>query len=217
MATKKTETPTDGSLQIQPPNLRRIAIQITGTAPLVQNKFSAKVTEQIAETQRAGSQAKSKKKREPKDFDALFLGARHVSEDGWIGVPAPAFRSAMIDACRLVGFVMTRAKLSVFVQADGLDAEDGTPLVRLQAGEPERLQLPVRNESGVVDIRVRPMWRRWACTLRITFDGDQFSEQDIVNLLERAGQQVGIGEGRPSSKKSHGMGWGLFTCTSGDA
>jgi len=29
-------------------------------------------------------------------------------------------------------------------------------------------------------------------------------------LLARVGMQVGIGEGRPDSKNSAGMGWGLF-------
>lgn len=37
-----------------------------------------------------------------------------------------------------------------------------------------------------------------------------FSHNDIVNLMMRVGQQVGIGEGRPDSKNSAGMGWGLF-------
>jgi hypothetical protein len=32
-----------------------------------------------------------------------------------------------------------------------------------------------------------------------------------VNLLDRAGQQVGIGAGRPFSKKSVGQGWGTFS------
>jgi len=32
----------------------------------------------------------------------------------------------------------------------------------------------------------------------------------LTNLLARAGLQVGIGEGRPDSKNSAGMGWGLF-------
>ena len=33
---------------------------------------------------------------------------------------------------------------------------------------------------------------------------------EVRNLLVRAGVQVGIGEGRPYSKKSYGMGWGTF-------
>ena len=53
----------------------------------------------------------------------------------------------------------------------------------------------------------------WKAKIRIRFDADQFSTQDITNLLARAGEQVGIGEGRPDSKNSAGMGWGCFRIT----
>ena len=33
---------------------------------------------------------------------------------------------------------------------------------------------------------------------------------DITNLMKRLGIQVGIGEGRPDSKESCGLMWGLF-------
>lgn len=46
--------------------------------------------------------------------------------------------------------------------------------------------------------------------LRIRFDADLFTKTDIVNLIMRVGAQVGIGEGRPDSKDSAGMGFGLF-------
>jgi hypothetical protein len=50
----------------------------------------------------------------------------------------------------------------------------------------------------------------------VSFDADQFALGDIGNLLVRVGMQVGIGEGRPDSKKSAGMGWGLFEVVMGD-
>ena len=46
--------------------------------------------------------------------------------------------------------------------------------------------------------------------VRIRYDADMFAQEDIYNLMMRVGQQVGIGEGRPDSKNSAGMGWGLF-------
>jgi hypothetical protein len=46
--------------------------------------------------------------------------------------------------------------------------------------------------------------------LRIRFDMEQFSPDDVTNLLIRAGRQVGIGEGRPDSRDSNGLGYGLF-------
>lgn len=207
MAAKaKVEQP----ITISEPNLQTAVIRVMGQSPLVQNKFSAKAKQKMMATQAAGSTAKSKKAKEARDFDADFKAAQHISEDGWIGLPAPAFRAALISACRLVGFQMTKAKLSVFVLADGLDADDGTPLVKLDAGEPEIHEAMVRNATGVADIRVRPMWREWAADVRVRWDADQFTLQDVVNLMDRAGQQVGIGEGRPDSKSSTGMGWGTF-------
>jgi hypothetical protein len=56
------------------------------------------------------------------------------------------------------------------------------------------------------------MWREgWEAKLRIRYDADQFSLSDVSNLLARAGMQVGVGEGRPDSKDSAGLGWGLFS------
>lgn len=106
--------------------------------------------------------------------------------------------------------VMTKAKMSVFVLPDGFDRDDGTPLVRLIAGEPERTESLVRNDNGGADIRIRPMWREWEADVSIEFDADMITPESVVNLLDRAGRQVGVGEGRPFSKNSVGQGWGTF-------
>ena len=99
----------------------------------------------------------------------------------------------------------------IFIEADGFDKDDQTPLVKITKGSPVYCEHYVRNETGVVDLRARPMWREgWEAIVRIRFDADQFTAEDIANLLSRTGLQVGIGEGRPDSKKSCGMGWGLF-------
>jgi hypothetical protein len=196
---------------ILPPNFVVGQFEIEGTSPFVQNKWSKKSREEMRKKQEAGSQNAKGKKREAKDFQAAYEGSIHKFEDGGCGIPAPAFRNAMISACRICGFKMTQAKMCLFIEADGVDREDGTPLVRFTRGEPEYLESTVRNASGVVDLRARAMWREgWRAMLRISFDADQFSMTDVGNLLMRAGLQVGVGEGRPDSKKSCGMGWGLF-------
>lgn len=197
------------TVRISPPKIITMEFHIRGIAPLVVHAFSAKARQQIMDTQAAGSQARSKRVRAAKDFDQVYRDAFHMGmKTKQPGFPASAFRTAMIDACRLVGYKMTVAKLSVFVEHDDID-EGGYPIVLIQ-GKPERHESYARNETGVVDIRVRPMWKAWEMKLRVRFDGDQFSASDVTNLLSRAGQQVGIGEGRPNSKKSFGLGWGLF-------
>lgn len=197
------------SLSIKPLRQTIMRFKLTGASPFMQLRFSLKAMNKMMATQQAGSVSKSKKVREARDFDDDFEQAKHKFEDGTCGIPAAAFRCAMISACRTVGFKMTLAKLSVFVEADGLDVVDGTPLVRIH-GTPEKSIMQVRNATGVCDLRSRPLWREWTVELRVRFDADQFSATDCFNLLRRAGMQVGVGEGRPDSKASAGLGYGLF-------
>jgi hypothetical protein len=200
---------------ISPPKFRTVEFTIVGTAPLMQARFSKKAMNMMEAKMKEGSTAKKGKNRAARDFDDDFRQAMHVSSEGWIGVPASAFRNACIDVCRMVGFKMTHAKMSIFVEADGFDQVDGIPLVRLIADEPEKTMMPVRNATGVADIRVRPMWRKWSIKLRIRFDEDQFTLSDVLNLLARAGMQVGIGEGRAFSRESNGTGCGFFAVSVG--
>ena len=195
-------------IKIQPPNFQTIQVRMIGTAPLMQARFSKKVEMMTAMAE--GSTGKKGKKRAARDFEQDMRDAIHVSSDGWYGHPASAIRNACIDVCRMVGHKMTFAKMSIFVESDGLDATEGQPLVRLIAGEPERSELPARNANGSVDIRVRPMWRQWEMRPVIRFDRDQFSPSDVINLISRAGMQVGIGEGRPFSKMSNGLDMGTW-------
>ena len=180
---------------------------IEGTAPLVVERFSKKA--ELMAKMAEGKSASSKKNRDARDYEKEAEEARYRSQEGWEGMNAAAFRAAMISACRLVGFKMTLAKLSTFVEADGFDKNDGVPLVRVY-GESHTYTAHTRNATGVVDVRSRPMYRNWAARLRVRYDTDQFKMVDVLNLVARCGMQVGIGAGRPDSKASAGCGFGLF-------
>lgn len=198
------------SVTIKAPNIQTAEFCIVGTAPLVVHRFSAKTKQQMLEKMETGKAASSKKTREAKDSNDTFNEARYVATAGWDGFHAGALRQAMISACRLVGYKMTLAKLSLFVLADGWDAkEPQIPLVRIN-GTPERQDDMARVETGQPYVTIRARYWPWRATLRIRFDADQFTVDDIANLLMRVGMQVGLCEGRPDSKKSAGMGWGLF-------
>ena len=133
------------------------------------------------------------------------------AQGGWPdGIPAAAFRNAMISACRLVGFKMTLAKLSVFVISDGWDKlEPQIPLIRIY-GEAVRQDDMARVETGQPYVTIRAAYHGWSAKVKIRWDQDQFTIDDISNLLSRVGMQVGLCEGRPDSKNSAGMGWGTF-------
>ena len=204
----------DGPVEIPVANIVQVSIPIIGIAPLVQCKFSQKAREQMMLTMSTPKAAKkSKDARPPRNYDADFAGAQHLMGAGDWGIPCIALKAAMVRACTTgnINIPMTRAKLALWVLPDGLDMDDGTPLTRLLVEPPERLESLVRNDNGSADIRIRPMWRKWRALVTIEFDRDMITDASVVNLLDRAGRQVGIGEGRQFSTKSVGQNWGSFT------
>lgn len=201
------------ALSIPAPNMETVSFRIIGTSPYVQNAFSEKAKQQMMQDQKDGPQ--KKKKREKKDFDECYENAKYKSSkidnpNGWI--PATAFRAAMVAACRNVaGLAMTSAKQAFYVHAETFDDNERKPLVRITKGEPSMFTQPVRNSNASADIRARPIWEPgWECIVTITFDADFFKLEEIANLLNRAGCQVGIGEGRNASRQCVGLGWGAF-------
>lgn len=209
-ASYKREKEGDKRIVVSAPKIETAQFRIRGTAPYVQCKFSDKAKAVMRKTQEQGSVARKGKKKEPKDFNALFESCQHRSKEGWAGIPANGIRAACVRACSIVGYKMTEAKLSVFVEADGYDATEGTPLVRISKGKPRHVEHAVRIQQ-TTDIRVRAMWDPgWEAKVRVRYDADQFSLDDVSNLIMRVGLQVGVGEGRPFSRSSSGMGWGTF-------
>jgi len=199
------------NITIKPPNFGTAVFNIRGAAPLVIHRFSAKTKLQMKEKMETGKASSSKKNREAKSTDDTYAEAKYVSNEGWEGFNASAIRNAMISACRLVGFKMTLAKMSMFVEADGWDAtEPQIPLVRIY-GKSVKQEDMARVETGQPYVTVRAAYHDWKAKIKIRWDADQFTSGDIAALLSRVGLQVGIGEGRPDSKNSAGMGWGLFT------
>lgn len=220
-ANASTVTPESGKTIkaiIKAPNFQRVAFDLVGTAPLVIHRMSAKTKLQMKQKMEEGKSASSKKNREAKSTDDTFQEARYFgrskSHDGqmetWDGFHAASIRNALISACRLVGFKMTLAKLSLFVDADGVDTlEPQIPLIRI-FGTATKQEDMARVETGQPYVTVRAAFHGWKATVGVRFDADQFSHVDLHNLMLRVGTQVGLCEGRPDSKNSAGMGWGLF-------
>lgn len=213
MATKKHGVNGKERIEITPPNFKILPIRVDGTAPLMLHKFSEKMRKQIEHKQTAKDT--TRQKRAPKDYKEEFNNARYRARVGnWDGIPAGAFRAAMIAACRRVeGLPMTQAKGAFFIIAHGRDETDGTPLIKI-IGKPVHDTRPVRLESGVADMRNRPRYDKWSCDLQIQFDADLLSANDVANLLARAGATVGVGELRPQGPNSYGGDFGTWTVRS---
>jgi len=204
------------TVSISAPKFQTAVFEITGVAPLVIHRFSAKTKNEMKQKMEAGKTASSRKNREAKNTDDTYQESRYISKEGWDGFNASAIRCAMISACRLVNFKMTLAKLSVFVVQDGWDAaEPQIPLIRIY-GQSTKQEDMGRTSTGQPYVTVRAAFHDWSAKVKIRWDADQFTIDDIYNLLYRVGGQVGICEGRPDSPNSAGMGWGLFEVKGGE-
>lgn len=194
-------------IKISRPNIRFLLAEIKGTAPFVSNKMGATAIGEMREAL-VNPGTKAKKKRQARNFDLLFRESMHTTAEGWHGIPTNAFLKGMVRGCKAVGFEMTDAKLALSVKPHGISLEQ-IPLVRIE-GKPEPLEMRVITQRAV-NLAVRAAFREWGVSgLRIEFDADILSLDDVANLLMRAGRQVGIGAGRPFSDNSVGMGWGTF-------
>ena len=199
---------------IAAPAFKMAQFVIRGDSPFVQLRFSQKQRAKMhADHGEGEKEVKTKKAREPKDFDGLYQDAMYMGHTGKRGLNMMSFKKAMVAACRLTTLNMKMAKMSFFIQPDDYDVSDEIPLVLFTKGEPHYCEHITRNANGMPDLRVRAMWDAgWECVLRVKYDSEILSLQSVTNLLIRGGAQVGIGEGRPDSTKSDGagMGWGTF-------
>lgn len=124
--------------------------RFAGFHRMFRTRFRPRHAKRCMPRRKKGAWPRRARRRIPR-IQAAFLAAQHRAPDGWCGIPSPAFRNALISACRTVGFQMTRAKLGFFVLQDGFDVDDATPLTRITKGEPEYFELPVRIAGTTTD------------------------------------------------------------------
>jgi hypothetical protein len=209
---KESEQLGGHEVTIRAPNFHIASFEIRGIAPLVIQRFRKKTQQQLRQKQETGKAASSKKSRDPQSMDALFNEARYISTDGWDGFNATSIRNALIEVCRLVGFKMILAKMSIFCIEDGWDKEEPqTPLCHILDAKAEKQEDMGRVQNGNPYVIIRARYNvGWRAIIRLRWDADQFTMEDVTHLLMRVGLQNGIGEGRPNSKESAGLNWGLF-------
>ena len=59
-------------------------------------------------------------------------------------------------------------------------------------------------KAALIGAAYRPEFQEWAMTLQLEFDSQALSQENILNLIERAGFGVGLGEWRPEKGGEYG-------------
>ena len=118
-------------------------------------------------------------------------------ENGDYGFPTIAFKQAAVSAGGRFsdGLKMTELRGSFFVEGE---------LVKIE-GAPRMREHPVRIGMGTADIRYRPEFVNWRVNLKIKYNSDKISLDQLVNIFNLAGFGVGVGEWRPEKDGQFGM------------
>jgi len=188
------------AVDIPPINRQTMHVDLEGDSPLIMHAWSEKAKSMIRDKQ----QKKAKGGREKRNPEKEYKDSMYEYPGGGYGFPSIAFKIAAVKACRGVADIpMTRAKNMFHVNL-------GEELVKIEGVKPRMREDMVRIGNGVADLRYRGEFPAgWKVRIMVTFDADSISAEQIINLFNRAGFSVGVGEWRPDSPKSTGQN-GMF-------
>jgi len=185
-------------IQLKPIMPKTISFWISGTSPLIQHAWSEKGRRQLRMTA-------AERKKQPKvarNPDEEATNAMYRLANGEPAFPMLAFKCALISAAHKdLGIEKTVVRKSLFLPASCYESGLLAPLV---ADTPEIREDIVRVGAGSTDIRYRPEFEHWKVEVKIQIDSDLLNEQDVVNLVNRAGFSVGVGEWRPEKGGEYG-------------
>ena len=186
-------------VEIKPIEVKTVTINITGDTPLLMEKMSEKVREQLKNL----VTGKGKEKNKTRVLEDEVKEKIHMDEDGNIGFPASGFKKAMVEvAPYLDGMDKKKAKGSFFIIGD-LRGD----LVSIKHKK-QVTNKAVGRDSGI-NRAPREIWRPefqdWSCKLFLRYNASQITLNQIIELAKLAGFHIGVGSWTPQHSGSYGM------------
>jgi len=209
-ATATKPDKTGSKIQVEMPPMARLTVLIEGISPLVVHRFSDKASKAIKDKHTGGKKVRSLEARIPKEeYEEAF----HYLANGKPGFPASGLKGCIKTACADVdGIAMTQAKRLLWVPGQDAKTAGSGLLLEILKVKPRMREDMVRQppRTGTFVPRWRPEFPvGWQMEVPIVIkDTNVLSPDSVVNLLARAGMQVGLGEGRP--EKDGAMDFGMF-------
>lgn len=193
MAAKAKAPAQSGPITLKRIELETVVVPIVGTSELIVHNWSDKAKRQMLDKQMKPG---TRSKKEAKDPVADYEATKYKTPEGKDAMVTTAFKKAMVDALRYFdGVSMVLGKTAFFVEGEYVELE----------GEPRMREDMVRLDGGgSADIRYRAGYPEWKTKLTITYAKDILTMESVLSLVEAAGQTQGVGDWRPSSKKTTG-------------
>lgn len=188
MAPKKSNQPVE-AIYIEPIEREALDLYLVGLTPLVFNKQSAKAQRDLLfPPKKTNAERKATMKHDPL---AEYQNSVHKLAEGptLLAFPTSGFKKAMMSTALDVPGA-TKAGIARQVRVHSYM----TPIY----GVPEMYMAGViqAGMSKNPDIRTRAVLEEWACTLQISYVKGLLNGTTLTNLVNGAGQLIGIGDYR---------------------
>ena len=173
---------------------QKVSFKIVGKTPLVMNT--------PASYGRDSGDAKTKTIPTPEDEAA---SKAYKQADGSLYAKGDWFIGSLRKAAGGLKINKVSAKI---VLAAGFDIpEERMPLVHPKTGKPIKdyeiyVCRAVVQRQGI--LRARPRIADWSCIVHATYDDEILSPKTIMQIFERAGSMIGVGDQRPGAPSTPG-------------
>lgn len=183
-------------VEVKARGVARVGVRIVGISSLIQNNFSQKAMEQMLSKHVGRTVVKEKKNPRQVIEDAKIVNLR-----GEICIPPTGIKKAMLTASSLLklptGARKGQLRQSIFVDGQSIP-------IKFESMQPRLDMVRTSGMNRTPDVRFRPQFDNWSATFVLSYSVDIISLDLVLNLLERAGDGVGIGEWRPEKDGTNG-------------
>ena len=184
------------AIKIKAIETKKYRFGIVGITPLIQHKWSSKAMKMMRMTA-AQRKKQPKVERNPEEEAAACV---YQTDDGQVGFPLLAFKASLISAAHKdLGIEKTVVKKAFFVPC-----ADSNNVVPMTASDPIVREDVVTIGTNQTDLRYRPEFNEWKATIECQIDSSMLTIGDVLNLVNRAGFGIGIGEWRPEKGGEYG-------------
>jgi hypothetical protein len=183
----------DVSIEIQEIEMGEVRMNLLGSSPMIMNRFAFKAWQELlfpsVKLNRTGLEQSLKHDPFAEYKGAVYLNRPEDSTKTAVHLPTGSIHGA-IAAVALDIPGTAKAKIERLTKVV-------TPHVDLY-GIPEIFCAMVRNsdQNRTPDVRTRPIFPRWGCSVVLRYVKKILSERTIWNLAGGAGQIIGIGDWR---------------------
>lgn|SRR5262245_56716340 len=183
-------------------------MNLLGTSPMIMNRFAQKAWQELLLPSRSANKASLEQtlKHDPlQEYRGAMYRNRDQSRPTFIHLPNGAVHGAMCSAALDIPGA-AKAQIERLTQIIDVNID--------LYGVPEMFMAMVRNSgmNRAPDVRTRPIFPKWGCTVTVQFVKNTLTERACANLLGAGGLIVGIGDWRPQK----GGSFGRFTLVADD-